>query len=269
MRRGTLIWGAALILFGVLLLLSNAGVIDVDIWGLIWPLFLLAAGIWFVWSVLAGPERAGEAEEAAIPLEGARRARLRIHHGAGRLQIDSSASRGNVASGAFAGGLDYHSRLSGDELEVEMRPRSRALVPIALPVLWFSSGGLEWQLGLTPDVPLKLDLRTGAGEALLDLTDLKVEELRIQTGASSASVRLPARAGLTRVNVSGGMTSLRLQVPEGVAARIRASAGLGSISVDRRRFPRTGGVYQSPDYETAQNKVEIRADTGLGSLVVG
>ena len=81
-------------------------------------------------------------------------------------------------------------------------------------------------------------------------------------------MKLPARAGFTRVVVSGGMTSLRLHVPEGVAARIRASCGLVSITVDRKRFPRTGGVYQSPDYETAQNRVDIRLDTGLGSVVI-
>ena len=66
MRRGMLVWGILLILFGALLLLDSTGVIDVNVWGLIWPLFLLVAGIWFVWSVLAGPEQIGEGEEAAI-----------------------------------------------------------------------------------------------------------------------------------------------------------------------------------------------------------
>jgi hypothetical protein len=268
MRRGKVIWGAGLLLLGVLLLLKNTGVLRIDIWGLIWPLFLLVAGVWIVWSVLSGPATASETEEATIPLEGASRARLRVYHGAGRLRVDSSASPGALASGTFVGGLSHRSSRSGDELTVEVRPPSLRFAPFVVPCLSFTGRGMEWELGLTPDVPLELDFRTGAGEALIDLTDLRVEKLQVQTGASSTIVKLPARAGFTRVSVSGGLMSLRLQVPEGVAARISASGGLADVSVDRNRFPRQGRFYQSADYETAENKVEIRAETGLGSLAV-
>jgi len=267
-RRSTLFWGALLILFGGLLLLNNTGVIDVNVWGLIGPLFLLITGLWFVWAVIAAPESAGETEEAVIPLAEATRGRIRLGHGAGRLQIDASASSGALVSGSFAGGVQQKSRRDGDELNVELRPPSGLFMPF--PPLWipFARGGLVWNVGLSKSVPLSLDIRAGAGEIRLDLTDLQVEELNVQTGASSAEVKLPAHAGYTRVEAKGGLTSLKIEVPEGVAARIRATGGLAGISVDRSRFPRTGGVNQSPDYDSAQNKVDIHVTTGLGSLVV-
>jgi hypothetical protein len=268
MRRGTVVWGAALVLLGVLLLLQNTGLLDIDAWGLIWPLLLVAGGAWIVWSVLAGPAGGGVTEQAAIPLEGASRARLRVHHGAGRLRVDSSAAPGSLASGTFLGGMNHKSTRSDDEILVEMRPPSATFAPVAVPWLWFTYRGMEWDVGLAPDIPLHLDFRTGAGESRIDLTDLKVEELRLQTGASSTVVDLPGRAGFTRVSVSGGLASIKLRVPEGVAARISASGGLADISVDRERFPRQGRFYQSPNYETAENKVEIRAETGLGSLSI-
>jgi hypothetical protein len=59
-----------------------------------------------------------------------------------------------------------------------------------------------------------------------------------------------------------------VKVPEGVAARIRASGGVASINVDRKRFPRQGQVYVSPDYETAENTVDIDLDMGVGSLSI-
>ena len=34
--------------------------------------------------------------------------------------------------------------------------------------------------------------------------------------------------------------------------------GVGSLDVDQRRFPRVGGGYASPDFETAPNRAEIR-----------
>jgi hypothetical protein len=55
-------------------------------------------------------------------------------------------------------------------------------------------------------------------------------------------------------------------VPQGVAASIRARGGLASINIDSNRFPRSGDVNQSPDYETAANKVDMDIQTGVGSV---
>ncbi len=57
-------------------------------------------------------------------------------------------------------------------------------------------------------------------------------------------------------------------MPGGVAARVRAHGGAADISVDGSRFPRTsGGVYQSPDYDSAANKVDLEAEIGAGALM--
>ena len=40
------------------------------------------------------------------------------------------------------------------------------------------------------------------------------------------------------------------------------------VDVDKGRFPREGAVYQSPDYETAENKADIDIDIGAGSISV-
>ena len=45
---------------------------------------------------------------------------------------------------------------------------------------------------------------------------------------------------------------------------------LGSNQIDPARFPRIGDVYQSLDYGTAANRVDIDVRGGVGSLrVVG
>lgn len=102
----------------------------------------------------------------------------------------------------------------------------------------------------------------------LDLSELKVTRLRLPTGASSTVLTLPANAGHTRVDVESRVASLRIRVPEGVAARIRAVGGLSSTSVDRSRFPLSGGVYRSPDYDSAVNRAESKVDNWVGSVSV-
>jgi hypothetical protein len=68
--------------------------------------------------------------------------------------------------------------------------------------------------------------------------------------------------------VSSGAASVNIRIPQGVAARIRWRGGLSSINVDPSRFPRFGDTYQSPDYDSAANKVDLDVEMGVGSVTV-
>jgi hypothetical protein len=261
MRRSAIFWGGMLVLFGILFLLSNLGFLEINIWSLFWPVLLIGWGLWFLYGYFFRPQ--AEVEHATIPLEGAAQARVRVNHAAGKLNIYAGAGIDELAEGDFSGGLDLSSRRSGDTLEVTMK------VPPQVIVFPFGPGTtLDWSFGLARQLPLELELETGANDAQVDLTDLQVNRLSLKSGASSTTVRLPASAGLTRVSVETGAASVKLFVPQGVAARISGSSGLASIHVDERRFPRLGGTNQSPDYETAENKVEIMISVGVGSVDV-
>lgn len=267
MRRSALFWGGILILVGILLLLDNLGVLAVDVWSLVWPLCLIAFGLWVLWGVLFGRPSA-ETEEVTIPLEGAGQARVRIHHGAGRLRVDGSAGPGELVTGTFGGGLDYRVTRDGEALDVRMRMPPHGFPFFVMPWSWGPGGALDWSAGLSGEIPLELVLETGASDTRLDLTDLHVIDLRLQTGASATDVTLPANAGHTRVKIEAGAASVIVRVPSGVAARIRAGGGLASVNVDQDRFPREGGVYRSPDYDTALNRVDLDIETGVGLIAV-
>jgi hypothetical protein len=261
MRRNAIFWGTLLVLFGILFLLNNLGILDVNVWSLFWPIFLIGAGLWFLYGYFLRPR--AEVEHANVPLQGASRARLRVNHGAGRLNIHAGAGEGDLVEGDFGGGLDLSSRLSGDTLEATMK------VPAQVFVIPFSPGtSLDWTFGLARQVPLELDLETGANEAQIDLTELQVNRLSVKSGASSTTVRLPVSAGYTSVSVETGVSSVKFYVPQGVAARISSSSGLASVNVDEHRFPRMGAINQSPDFDSAANKVEFNISVGVGSVDV-
>jgi hypothetical protein len=103
---------------------------------------------------------------------------------------------------------------------------------------------------------------------VLDLRELRVRRLDLQTGASDTRVLLPRAAGQTSVKAGHGAASLTLEVPPGVGARIRSKMAIGRTTVDETRFPRTLDGYESPDYTTAANRVDIEAQGGVGSLRV-
>jgi len=262
MRNSNLFWGAMLILAGGAFLLQTMGLLQgVNLWGLLWPVFLILLGAW----ILLGRFSRGQItrEKATVSLDGASQARLKLEHGAGRLDVRGGAASLDLVEGTFGGGVQVSSRRDGATLDAKLSLPSQSL-----PFLWGPGYSLDWEVRLNQSVPIALELGTGAAEANLDLADLKITELRLQTGASSSNITLPANAGFTRVRIESGAASVVLRIPEGVAAHIRASAALGAVNVNTQRFPRVGGEYQSPDYDTAANKVDIHVETGVGSVEI-
>lgn len=260
MRNGSILWGIGLVLLGGLLLLQNLGLIPrgINVWAIFWSLVLILVGVNLL---LRATGRGGRLEVVEIrePLDGARQAELRFHHGAGELLIDGRAPADVLYEGAFEGGVDADARRGADTVQVDLRARVDNI-----PVF----GGANWRVSLNPTLPLALRFELGAGRYQIDLRDLQVKELSLNTGASSAEIELPARAGSTRATVRSGAASVNLRVPQGVAARIRAKGGLASIDVDTLRFPRLGDEYVSSDYETAANRVDIDVETGVGAVEV-
>jgi hypothetical protein len=262
MRSNAIFWGVILILAGGLFLLGNLNILNVDVGSILWPLVIIVIGIW----MLAGFffRRGVATEHANISLEGASQAKLLIRHGAGRLNLSAGAAPGDLLEGDFGGGLKVDSHRSGEKLDVAISPKDQWMPPF-----WGGPGySLDWNLSLAKDLPLYLELETGANEARIDLSELLVTDLRLGSGASSTQITMPANAGSTRAKISTGAASVKVRIPQGVAARIQARGGLASILVDSARFPRSSGIYESSDYAAATNKIDLDIETGVGSVEV-
>jgi hypothetical protein len=258
--RGSLFWGIVLIVLAILLLLSQQGWLKGDIFGYFWPVVIVLFGIWLLVGALGRSRSSAEGQNLSIPLGSARSARLKLDHAAGRLNIHAGASPSELLNGVFGAEVDYKSNMEADRLQVRLRNSPHIWA-------WFPGESLDWDIRLNGDIPLNLKIDSGASATVLDLTDLKVVELDIDTGASSTEVSLPANAGNTVVDIDSGAASVNIRVPSGVAARIKVKSGIASINVDSIRFPRLdGGLYQSADYATATNRADITIDTGVGSV---
>ena len=259
-RRSSLFWGSVLIVLAGLLLLKQMGVIVGDIFGYFWPLLIIAFGAWLIVGFFAR-NKPVEGEQVSIPLEGAASAYIKLDHGAGRLTLRSGAGSGEIVNGTFSNGLSYKSRVEGGRLEVKLRTSQR-------PWAWWPGESLDWDIHLNRDIPLNLKIDSGASASILDLSDLKVTDLDIDTGASSTELTLPSNAGNTHVDIDTGASSIKVSIPSGVAASIRVKSGIASVKVNSR-FPRLyGGLYQSTDYSTAANRVDMTIDAGVGSIEV-
>jgi hypothetical protein len=115
-------------------------------------------------------------------------------------------------------------------------------------------------------VPLELKLETGAGQSDVNLRDLRVSSLKLDTGASETRLTLPAQ-GRVRADLDFGAASMDITIPDGVAARIRVDQGVSEVRIDPR-FPLVGGMYKSPDFESAANSVDLDIDAGAASIKI-
>lgn len=265
MRRRPFIWGSLLVIVGVLLLLQNLGVITGSIWGIFWPLFLIFLGIRFLVGFMGRGSQV-EPQSLDIPLNNASQAVIQVKHGAGRLKMDASARPGSLLSGSFEGGVDCQQQDAPSGPRIELQPGRQA----AWDFPWGTgfSHGFGWTIGISPQVSISLDLNTGADESLLDLSQLKVSDLRLETGASSTTLVLPAAAGSTQARIKSGVASMNIEIPMNTEARIEVKSGLSGVDVDTRRFIQSGNVYESAGFGSAVNRIFLSIETGVGSVSI-
>jgi len=256
MKRSNIFWGGALILLGTLFLLQTQNIIP-SIFPYLWPLALILFGLWMIVSVYW--KSANSDETFSVSLQNAKSVKYNFSHGAGQIEIKGGAPIGTALLGSSAEGVNESSHLDGDKLNVRVEAGA-SFVPFIGP-----SDGV-WRFQLTQDVPVNIKVETGASQLDMDLSDVLASEIRLQTGASSSNVTLPSR-GASHLDLEAGAASIVVRIPEGVSGRIRVKEGLTSLNVDTSRFPQLDSrLYQSADYDTAENRTEISIEAGLGSI---
>ena len=265
-------WPLVLVLVGFELLLGHRGYLAA-ILGLLVALFALGVALGASQFGVAGGPAITRSD--AQSLRGASQATVTLRYGAGRLDVGPLLNAGSddLSRMNFDGPRDatpeVQYAVSDGIGRLTYEPSGRSGLGF-MPFL-SGRGPAQPRLGvsLTPNVPLSLSLQTGATEARLDLSRLRVTSLDVSTGAASTWIRLPEAAGNTSVHISGGAASLTLEVPDGVAAQIRHQGGLTTLGVDQNRFPAVDAeTYRSPGYDTAQNKIDVTLATGISTVRV-
>lgn len=230
------------------------------------------------------------------PLAGARTAKVNIDVADGNLTIDKLTSGEQMLA---TGTLQY---VEGQQLPKRSVNTVNGQAALTLKAKstgrpWFHlpwsacNGATEWQIHLNPNVQSDITAYSGGGNVKLDLAGMAVTRVSADTGGGNMDVVLPdnvANLSLTSKSGAGNVTvevgknttgsntisansgagNVEVRVPNGMAARIHASTGLGKAIVDSRFKKMDGSLYQSPDYDHASDKVEITVKSGAGNVSV-
>lgn len=265
MKAQRIIWGFALISLGLFLILERLGFLPegVNPWGIVIALLLIAFGV--SWIISAGGMRnAGTPRHVSILKEHASSASIQLDYGAGELIVKGGAPADVLIEGDFLEGIEYSSRVEDSTLKVNLKTPSMdwGIVPV------WRIRQRRWELMLAQDIPMSLVFNNGANSSDLDLGQVLVQNLQITTGASNTQIRMPASAGHTNAFIKAGAASITVSIPENVAAQVHVIGAISTVNIDTVRFPRRGDVYISPDYEAAQNRLDLKVECGVGSIEI-
>lgn len=255
--------GIVLVIIGIAFLLSALG-LHINLFLLLIAIALVYFGVRMLF--LSSYQKDMEKAKAfVIPLEGAARAKIELHHALGKVEVMGGSTDGMIIDGHCTGDVDPTAKLQGDLLTAKISVPHKLAPMLIFPWNWKP---YHWRLGVNPNIPVEMHIESGLSDSQIDLSILKVNKLKVETGLGSTKITMPSNAGYTEAKIQTGLGSAEIGIPEGVAARIRIDGGLGDSDVNEFRFPKNGKYYQSSNYETAENKIDLKIEYGLGSVSV-
>ena len=240
-----------------------------------------------------GKKAAGDllTKNLSEPLESATSAKVTIDPGDGNLTLEkNSSSEQMLASGT----LQYFEKIGVPVSSVTASNGLATFTVMAnggqpwLKLPWSAcNGGTEWSIRLNPTVTYEIAALTGGGNVKIDLTGLTVTSLEAETGGGNMEVTLPDNAknlsvlaktgagkvaltvgsgisGSNTINASSGAGEVTVFLPKGIAARIIVASG--NVIVDPGLTKVNETTYETPDYQNATDKVEIKASSGAGEV---
>lgn len=297
-RRRSLVWPLILISIGVLFLLSNLGVVDWNVWSILWrmwPVLIVAIGLDLmfgrrsgVWqaitvAVLIGlfagaywlfdvTEKAWSGEKVVQTInhevDGAEEADVTIKMNIGSLILGGLPT----SSDTFVSGkveisefevLTDDVQIRGDKLTYILSSEGRQYQPG-----WIFNRDIDndkqWDLMFTPEVLINLNIDTGVGRTEIDLSNLQLADVDLNSGVGEVIVYLPDD-GDFQASIRAGVGKMEIYIPKDLAVGIFIDSGLGNVSVIGD-FSQRGENYFSQDYSSSPDKVELYVDGGVGNI---
>lgn len=208
------------------------------------------------------------------PLDAATSARVRLDFSVGEATVSALNTSENLIEADLTYVGDVQLSASGEaEKVVHLTQTAGAAEWFRSAFGWFGSGQrLRWDIALTPNIPLSLELHGGAGRSNFDLNALQLTGLNVASGAGELIIGLPA--GEYNARISGGVGRTVLSVPAGADIDLNVSSGAGEVTLDISEGAAvnariSGGVGQTNVSVPAGSAVRLEARTGLGAINAG
>jgi hypothetical protein len=291
--------GVILISVGLVFLLNNLGYVPWDVWFRVislWPVILVALGIEIIFKKtrlsfltilspllfmaailgptyfqsveLTGIHPAPETYQYSEDLDtSVVKATAIVQLRTGNLKISSEPSQ------LVSAKLDFWKRrpITSSEYSgfdssatIEIRDKEREWKGWS----WRAWGAKDWDIRLTNRIPVDLRIYAKATDADLDLSDLRVTNLNLETKAGDFGIKLGDMVDQMNGTIQSDASRIHLLVPECLGLRIENHSRLTSTSFSDLFIIKHDNIFETSNFEQAPRKVTLSLEGSVTRLVV-
>lgn len=214
-----------------------------------------------------GQEKTQKITTAHDEFKGVKKREISVKIGSAAFSLEDDTSQNFFDVDAIycegSGEIKVESEQNNSQLKIDLSTKSISSFGFG----WMGVCRRNYDISLgQPDLATDLEVNLGSGKGELDLEKLKVGALDVDLGSGSMNLSpknnsIPS--GKFKVDVGSG--SVKINIPEKVGLNLNYDVGSGLLKVAGSSFDGDGS-YTSPDYKSAETKLEL--DIKLGSGVV-
>lgn len=286
--------GIILILVGVLWILSNFNIIDINLYSILnhmvrgifdlWPLILviigigiifknelLNTGLWIlfllilvIYSLFVKDNILKNNSQKPFKAE-VYTSKMREDIQRGNLDLEVGATSFNIYGldndfarfehdGAFK--YKFTNKKSIENLYISNKNNS-----------FINNKSRSFNLGLNSNIPWNLNMDIGAISGNLNLSDIMISKVDLDMGAGNLEMTLGKRNDFTSVDIDAGASKIAIYIPKESGVKIDLEGALNSTNLnDLGLVKSSSGEFISENYDKATNKYEMDIDMGVGSF---
>ena len=284
-RYRSFFWPAILILAGIIALLVNTGQIAVERIGQLvdlWPLVLIviglelivrrtvhgvtgdvAAALIIVVAIVAAAAyvtvspnpSATHTYDASGPAASMEQATVEVNVGAATIDLRDNSESTDL--------YRAHVEYTGQRPRVQFDEASRTLRidQIDRGFNFFQNRRFVLTLSLSPSVRWSIMENSGAATVTMNLAQLHITSLQMNTGASKEEITLGAPSGTVPVEINGGALTVHVHRPAGLSTSIDVSGGAITLDADGHSYHAVGHASYSSSGSGADG-YQIRVNGG-------
>ncbi|WP_432408588.1 LiaI-LiaF-like domain-containing protein [Wukongibacter sp. M2B1] len=282
--------GLILVFIGLFLLMTNLGIISwslLDVMFSLWPIALIVIGInvifrdrktikyltwgiFFIMIIVFGfyqQYKFGDArlinKDSDIVIENrveTTNGKLNLQLGSGEIRMDSTDDN-LISANIPKARVDKDVRFTNDNTKVN--------IDIEQKSDFFQIGNRKshvYKFSLKDDLLWDIDIDIGAIDGTMDFSNIRLEKLDIDMGASDLNLIFGDKVDHTIVNIDGGVSDLQITIPENLGVRIDMDSFINDTNINRLGWRKGDDYYFSPNYEVAEKKLDIDIDMAIGDF---
>ncbi|KXZ40250.1 protein of unknown function DUF2154 [Alkalithermobacter thermoalcaliphilus JW-YL-7 = DSM 7308] len=126
----------------------------------------------------------------------------------------------------------------------------------------------DYDFYLNKDILWNIDAKIGVVNSTVDISNLKIKRLNIDSGAGNLKIILGDKNDISDINVKMGAGNVEIIIPDNLGVKIDTKGLIKDINFPNSDWEKIDNYYLSPNYKEFDKKVNLEIVMGAGNIKV-